>query len=91
MATSPTTEVGTGVHAVHVLVVEDERRLALLLRRILTEERHNVDVAFDGVGGLKDYLSDKTALDVKASFGFHPNAASKSQILTFTVGFSFLF
>jgi DNA-binding response OmpR family regulator len=36
----------------HILVVEDERRLAGLLRRVLTEERHTVDVAHDGVAGL---------------------------------------
>ena len=36
----------------HILVVEDEQRLALLLRRVLVEERHSVDVANDGVIGL---------------------------------------
>ncbi len=36
----------------HILIVEDERRLANLLRRVLTEERHTVDVAHDGTGGL---------------------------------------
>jgi len=36
---------------VHILVVEDERRLANLLRRVLSEERHTVDVAFDGASG----------------------------------------
>ena len=36
----------------HILVVEDERRLATLLRRVLTEERHVVDVAYDGTEGL---------------------------------------
>lgn len=35
----------------HVLVVEDERRLATLLQRVLTEERHVVDVANDGLAG----------------------------------------
>lgn len=35
----------------HILVVEDERRLALLLRRVLTEERHSVDAAYDGLSG----------------------------------------
>jgi len=34
-----------------VLVVEDERRLARLLRRVLEEERYTVDVAHDGVEG----------------------------------------
>ena len=36
----------------HILVVEDERRLAQLLRRVLMEERHSVDVAYDGPSGL---------------------------------------
>jgi DNA-binding response OmpR family regulator len=37
---------------VHILVVEDERRLASLLRRVLQEERHMVDLALDGQKGL---------------------------------------
>jgi DNA-binding response OmpR family regulator len=36
----------------HVLVVEDEKRLAFLLRRVLLEERHTVDLAHDGHTGL---------------------------------------
>jgi len=36
----------------HILVVEDEQRLASLLRRVLQEERHMVDLAFDGQKGL---------------------------------------
>ena len=32
----------------HILVVEDERRLAGLVRRALEEEGHVVDVSFDG-------------------------------------------
>ena len=35
----------------HILVVEDEKRLAALLRRVLSEERHVVDVANDGLAG----------------------------------------
>lgn len=35
----------------HILVVEDERRLGMLLRRVLSEERHAVDVAHDGQEG----------------------------------------
>lgn len=42
----------------HILVVEDERRLANLLRRVLTEERHSVDVANDGQSGLDLAASD---------------------------------
>jgi len=37
---------------VHILVVEDERRLANLIRRALEEEGHVVDVAHDGAEGL---------------------------------------
>jgi DNA-binding response OmpR family regulator len=36
----------------HILVVEDEPRLATLLRRVLMAERHTVDVASDGPSGL---------------------------------------
>jgi DNA-binding response OmpR family regulator len=35
----------------HILVVEDEHRLAHLLRRVLLEERHTVDLAYDGKRG----------------------------------------
>ncbi len=42
----------------HILVVEDEQRLAYLLRRVLLEERHNVDLVHDGNTGLDLALSD---------------------------------
>src|SRR5256886_6370876 len=42
----------------HILVVEDEQRLAYLLRRVLLEERHAVDLAHDGNTGLDLALSD---------------------------------
>ncbi len=42
----------------HILVVEDERKMAALLRRVLTEERHTVDLAYDGYTGLDLALSD---------------------------------
>ncbi len=42
----------------HILVVEDERKMAALLRRVLTEERHTVDLAYDGPSGLDLALSD---------------------------------
>jgi DNA-binding response OmpR family regulator len=35
----------------HILVVEDQQRLANLLKRVLSEERHAVDVAYDGTDG----------------------------------------
>lgn len=41
----------------HILVVEDEKRLAALLRRVLLEERHTVDLAYDGAAGLDLALS----------------------------------
>ncbi|HEY4036895.1 MAG TPA: response regulator transcription factor [Ktedonobacteraceae bacterium] len=42
----------------HILVVEDERRLAYLLRRVLLGERHTVDLAHEGHAGLNLALSD---------------------------------
>lgn len=42
----------------HILVVEDEQRLAYLLRRVLVEERHTVDLSHDGNTGLDLALSD---------------------------------
>src|SRR5438105_4387202 len=42
----------------HILVVEDEQRLAFLLRRVLLEERHTVDLAHNGHAGLDLALSD---------------------------------
>jgi DNA-binding response OmpR family regulator len=42
----------------HILVVEDEQRLAILLRRVLTEERHVVDLANDGESGLGLAMTD---------------------------------
>jgi DNA-binding response OmpR family regulator len=42
----------------HILVVEDEQRLAFLLRRVLLEERHTVDLAHNGNTGLDLALSD---------------------------------
>lgn len=51
----------------HILVVEDEKRLAFLLRRVLLEERHTVDLAHDGLKGLDLALSgtyDAIILDV---------------------------
>src|SRR5205807_6027235 len=44
--------------AMHILVVEDEQRLAFLLRRVLLEERHTVDLAHDGHSGLDLALSN---------------------------------
>lgn len=51
----------------HILVVEDEKRIAYLLRRVLQEERHTVDLAHDGNSGLDLALSgtyDVVILDV---------------------------
>jgi DNA-binding response OmpR family regulator len=41
----------------HILVVEDDQRLARLLKRVLTEERHTVDLAHSGQTGLELALS----------------------------------
>jgi DNA-binding response OmpR family regulator len=42
----------------HILVVEDEKRLAYLLRRVLLEERHTIDLAHEGHTGLNLALMD---------------------------------
>jgi DNA-binding response OmpR family regulator len=42
----------------HILIVEDEKRIAYLLRRVLLEERHTVDLTHDGHAGLDLALSD---------------------------------
>jgi DNA-binding response OmpR family regulator len=42
----------------HILIVEDEKKLAALLRRALLEGRHTVDLVHDGLAGLDLALSD---------------------------------
>ncbi len=51
----------------YILVVEDERRLAQLVRRVLEEEGHTVDLAYDGEEGLHMSLEgthDVIVLDI---------------------------
>ncbi|OGR29562.1 MAG: DNA-binding response regulator [Desulfobacca sp. RBG_16_60_12] len=51
----------------YILVVEDERRLAQVTRRVLEEEGHTVDIAYDGEEGLAMALEgshDVILLDV---------------------------
>jgi DNA-binding response OmpR family regulator len=51
----------------YVLVVEDERRLAQLIRRVLEEEGHTVDIGYDGEEGLQmalDGTHDVIVLDI---------------------------
>jgi DNA-binding response OmpR family regulator len=51
----------------YVLLVEDERRLSQLVRKVLEEEGHTVDVAFDGEEGLhmaQEGTHDVIVLDV---------------------------
>jgi len=51
----------------YVLVVEDERRLSQVVRRVLEEEGHTVDTAYDGEEGLAmalDGSHDVIVLDV---------------------------
>src|SRR3990170_6357090 len=51
----------------YLLVVEDERRLAQVVRRVLEEEGHTVDTAYDGEEGLQMALEgshDVVVLDV---------------------------
>jgi DNA-binding response OmpR family regulator len=50
-----------------VLVVEDDARLAALIKRVLEDERHFVDLASDGAAGLQQGLNhnyDAIVLDV---------------------------
>ena len=69
-----------------ILVVEDEERLALLLRRILTGERHTVDLAYDGISGRdlalngrgKFSRSSQTADDIRAD-EFSSTAAAERR------------
>jgi DNA-binding response OmpR family regulator len=52
---------------VKVLLVEDERRLVQLVRRVLEEEGHRVEVAYDGLEGLRLALEgdfDVIVLDI---------------------------
>jgi DNA-binding response OmpR family regulator len=52
---------------VYVLVVEDERRLAQVIRKVLEEEGHTTDVAYDGEDGLAmamDGSHDVIVLDI---------------------------
>ena len=51
----------------YLLLVEDERRLAQVVRRVLEEEGHTVDLAHDGEDGLamaRDGSHDVIVLDV---------------------------
>ncbi|HEY7127143.1 MAG TPA: response regulator transcription factor [Ktedonobacterales bacterium] len=45
-----------------ILVVEDERHLATVLRRVFTEEHYQVDLAYDGPSGYE--LAAKNAYDL---------------------------
>jgi len=47
---------------VHILVIEDERRLASLVRRALQEEGHKVEVSNDGAEGLD--MAEATGYDL---------------------------
>lgn len=46
----------------HILIIEDDRRLNRLLRRMLEEDRQVVESAFDAAGGLE--LAEMPGLDV---------------------------
>jgi len=42
-----------------ILVIEDEKEVANLVRRAMAEESHAVDVAYDGLAG-EDYIASET-------------------------------
>ena len=48
----------------HILVVEDERRLAALMSCRLLEERHTADVIRDGITGLGLALATNAGYDL---------------------------
>jgi DNA-binding response OmpR family regulator len=48
----------------HILVMEDERRLAALMSRRLIEERHTADVIRDGITGLGLALATNAGYDL---------------------------
>jgi DNA-binding response OmpR family regulator len=51
----------------YILLVEDERRLAQIVQRVLEEEGHTVDLAYDGEDGLamaRDGSHDVIVLDI---------------------------
>jgi DNA-binding response OmpR family regulator len=50
--------------AVRILVVEDEARLAEMIRRVLASERHDVDVAPDGASALRLAAGGAAGYDV---------------------------
>jgi DNA-binding response OmpR family regulator len=46
----------------HILLVDDDERLARLVQRVLTQERHTAELAFDGRQGL--YLAQSGTFDL---------------------------
>lgn len=46
----------------HILIIEDERKLADILKKALTAERYTVDTAFDGEQGLEKALRNNYAV-----------------------------
>jgi hypothetical protein len=45
----------------------------------------------NGVGGLKNYLSERTAIEMSGAFGFNPSNPGDFKILQFRVGMTYLF
>jgi hypothetical protein len=43
------------------------------------------------IAGVKSYLSEKAALDMKGSFGFNASAPGDMQMFGFTIGLTFVF
>ena len=60
----------------HLLIVEDEQRLARLLQRVLTEERHIVDTAFDGTTGLA--MAESTEYDLVVLYLMLPGMSGQA-------------
>lgn len=74
----------------HILIVEDEKRLADALRQILTEKKYMVDTVFDGKEGLeyaKSGIYDLVILDVMLPYmnGFEVVAEMRRAKLSASV------
>jgi hypothetical protein len=59
---------------------------------ILQSFKAGADGTYSGViFGVKNYFSDRAALDFNGQYGFRTNAPGDFQLLTFTVGITYLF
>jgi CheY-like chemotaxis protein len=80
--------------AMRILVIEDQQRVSVLIKRGLTSERYAVDVAADGIGGLELAEAYPYDLMFRARNGLHhsrrerdmAHSSLSSRVTTFYVG-----